>query len=454
MPLDPSIPLQFRGVDPNAISNTIAQILQQNRYRAQDRRLAQKDAESQTRRNALSAYISGDQSDESLRTYGAQDPEGYFAVIKDKREADKSLANTEKLKAQGQLSQIEGALGKIKLGGEILRSVTDEPSYQQARGVANQNNLDTRQWPNMYDPQWVAQGVQRTMSVQNQMEMKLKEMNVESEISNRQAMLGVAQGHLGVSQGQLAVAQSNAADMARHRQFEEGHPSSGMSITGYDEQGRPLVQMGGRPAPNLTEGQMRATGNMAAAKFSNSELEDLKRQGFDPASLSGAANTWMAGIPMANVVASEEGQRQHAANVGFALAVNYQRSGASTPEKEYNLAIDSMIDRLGDKDETKIYKAQIRAALVDAITAGGGPRVDQIIQQAIGSRRPAGAAGRTGQIMSAPTDVVPGDPAAHGQSPRGRSFSTPPVASQQSGKWMTTKDGTVYRSDGSNWIRQ
>lgn len=59
--------------------------------------------------------------------------------------------------AKAQQEQVERRRADIPFVGRLLDSVTDEASYQRARGVAQQYGIDLSGAPSSYDPSWVDQ---------------------------------------------------------------------------------------------------------------------------------------------------------------------------------------------------------------------------------------------------------------------------------------------------------
>ena len=152
----------------------------------------------------------------------------------------------------------------------------------------------------------------------------------------------------------------------------------------YDAEGRPVVSMGGSKKP-FTGEQAKALANITLAEKALKDMDDLDAEEFDPASTLGAAGVAAAGTTGLNMFAPEKAQRQNAANIAFAQSINYQRSGAATPEPEYKRAVQSVIPKLGDKPEAKAAKRNYRIALVEAVKAQD-PRIDLIVQNILGKK--------------------------------------------------------------------
>lgn len=245
MPIDTRIALGVTGLDPNGFINALAAGQKQRELNNASDRLARKDELADTTRNELSAYLSGDRSEEAKRRLAATSPESVLAIEKTAATAGLSAAKTATAAAQTKKAELEGKLKEVELGSMILGTATDEPSYQAGLVQAREAGLDVSQAPARYFPDWVAQRRQQGLKAKDQIQLQLQTLNVESQI--------------GISQGHLDVAQAGLGERQRHNKVQESKkPGGGLSITGYDDKGRPLIQVGGaaplgKPAVNTLE---------------------------------------------------------------------------------------------------------------------------------------------------------------------------------------------------------
>lgn len=181
---------QLQLPDPNGFVNALGAGMKLRRYQDEGDAAARKEEEALVQRNALSAYLSGDQSPESMRALGAVSPEGYLAIAKSKRETDKAAAQTGKANAEG-----------VKLNLEAMREAVDaisaNPSRENFTMVADW--LDTQKVPTTIlrkqfetspDEQLpnLAQGL--TLKVKEQEDLALKTRTADSQIQYRESMLG------------------------------------------------------------------------------------------------------------------------------------------------------------------------------------------------------------------------------------------------------------------------
>lgn len=263
MPIDTRIALGVTGLDPNGFINALAAGQKQRELNNASDRLARKDELADTTRNELSAYLSGDRSEEAKRRLAATSPESVLAIEKTAATAGLSAAKTATAAAQTKKAELEGKLKEVELGSMILGTATDEPSYQAGLVQAREAGLDVSQAPARYFPDWVAQRRQQGLKAKDQIQLQLQTLNVESQI--------------GISQGHLDVAQAGLGERQRHNKVQESKkPGGGLSITGYDDKGRPLIQVGGaaplgKPAVNkLEEAQIEGIEGLA-------QLDEINR---------------------------------------------------------------------------------------------------------------------------------------------------------------------------------
>lgn len=261
---------QLQLPDPNGFVNALGAGMKLRRYQDEGDAAARAEEDAISQKNALSAYLAGDRSAESRRRLAATSPETVFAIEKNEGAAALNTARTATATAQGKKAELEAALQKLELGSQLLSGVHDEPTYQAAKAQAAELGLDLSQAPDRYFPDWVKQRQQQGLKVKDQIGLQLQALNVNSQIEERGARTDIAQGHLGVSQAGLG-------ERERHNKVMEAKkPGGGLSITGYDAQGRPLIQVGGaaplgKPAVNkLEENQIEGIEGLA-------QLDEINR---------------------------------------------------------------------------------------------------------------------------------------------------------------------------------
>lgn len=243
---------QLQLPDPDGFTNALAKGMQMRRYQQEGQAAQREEEEAVWQRNALSTYGSSPRAPEDLNALWAASPEAAAGIEKTAGAAALNTARTATATAQGKKAELEGALKQVELGSMILGTAKDEPTYQAALVQAREAKLDVSQAPARYFPDWVAQKRQQGLKVKDQISLQLQTLNVESQVEERGARTGISQGHLDVSQ-------AGHGERERHNKVMEAKkPGGGLSITGYDAQGRPLIQVGGaaplgKPAVNLLE---------------------------------------------------------------------------------------------------------------------------------------------------------------------------------------------------------
>jgi hypothetical protein len=254
MPIDARIPLGATGVDPNGFINALAAGMKARELQNESDRLARKDELADRKTNALRTYGASDRGPEALKTLWATDPDAAAGIEKTAATTALSTARTNTATAQGDKARLELALGKIEAGAQILGGVRDQASYDWARARGTKLGMDTSDMPPTYDPAWVEQRIQTGLSAKEQVSTQLQRLNYESQDEDRDARLDIAKG--------------NAAETVRHHGvMESKKPGGGVSITGYDAQGRPLIQVGGAPAP---------FGKSATTKLEETQIQGIE----------------------------------------------------------------------------------------------------------------------------------------------------------------------------------
>lgn len=111
----------------------------------------------------------------------------------------KSLADQQKAQADAQLSQYKAASEQVGLTGQLLGSVSDENSYRAALSRAQSLGIPTEGAPENFDPAWVQQTRQQSLSAKEQLDNWA-----------RQQGLQIQQGNLDLSRDRFSFDQGQA----------------------------------------------------------------------------------------------------------------------------------------------------------------------------------------------------------------------------------------------------
>lgn len=162
--------------------------------------------------------------EQGLRTGDLSQAKQEFPIETQKYEQDQAAALA-KLNSE----QIDSALKKIDFGSQLLASSKDEPSYQQARQVAEQNKLDISKWPANFDPNFVSTSVNQGMTVKQRLEERkqvLEESKAASEAKKNAAMANYYNANAdllkGDGEGGIGSFTEGAIEDAAHRYLITG----------------------------------------------------------------------------------------------------------------------------------------------------------------------------------------------------------------------------------------
>jgi hypothetical protein len=115
---------------------------------------------------------------------------------------------------------LEHAHKLIDTEAQLLGSATDQASYTAARAKAGQLGIDISQVPEAYDPKWVQQQMQNTLSAKERLDFQFKGRSADLADKREAREAAQGAGNLAVSQGNLAM---------RQKEFNRGPSPSGAS---------------------------------------------------------------------------------------------------------------------------------------------------------------------------------------------------------------------------------
>lgn len=291
MPIDASIPLQVRP--PQQITNPLAdfaqilqlrqtqqllplkiqeaqQNLQESHLRTQ---AAQREAQEQLDIKQAIADAGGDIDKALPKIMQVAPATGFvFATrVKQQQEAELRAAG-EKIKNFG--SQLE-------LGGRLLGGVTDQLSYSHAKAGAAGMGINTADWPDEYNPDFVKSKVQVGLSNKEQLEAHRQELKDRAEQFAKTVVTrdGVMQFNPDTQKFDIKVGESGTAGTPSVHQDAQGNfhvinPANATSSP-VVENGQPLAgKPPGEGDRNPTEASLAMT--VAAGKVPGASVEAVK----------------------------------------------------------------------------------------------------------------------------------------------------------------------------------
>lgn len=128
-------------------------------------RLGETQRGIQARQGLETALRSG--TPEAMATYRNQ-----FPMEAQKYQAEQDESNDKKL---------QRALNQISVIEKVASGVQDEDTYQRGKQLLTSLNIDTSQFPESFDPQWVQQQMQQTLGYKGQVEMALRQEQKKME---------------------------------------------------------------------------------------------------------------------------------------------------------------------------------------------------------------------------------------------------------------------------------
>lgn len=325
------------------------------------------------------------------------------AARKSRLDAARAGADTEKVKLQT-------AMDRVGFIGQLLGGVTDQATYDRARATAEANGLDVSTIPPQYDPRFVEQSRQQTMTTLQQLDQMWKQKGYdldvrkqgETERRNRadesisRGQLGVAQGNLGLRRQELEL--NRSAPRGQFIQTDQGYvladPRTGQVQPVLGPDGKPV--QGKAATKNLTEGQAKA--NLFGSRMVEAD-RILSELGGDYSPMGIAFKAGVEKTPLlgglagmtANAAMSANTQKAEQAQRDFINAVLRRESGAVIADSEFDNARKQYFPQPGDSPAVIEQKARNRQTAIQGMAAEipGGLRSVPTLSSP-GGRQPSG----------------------------------------------------------------
>lgn len=208
-------------------------------------------------------------------------------------------------------ADLDLALKRLDAGTRILGTATDQASYDAARAQLRALDIPDTALPPVYDPKAVEQAMQSALSVKDRLTMKATQdyRDKSLSIAERRAKAAEERARKGsdtsytIKQNAageyVAIDPRNPTNVIRTGERAPAK-SGGLQITGYDEQGRPLIQVGGAPgatvtpAPTIAKDAQKALLNAQDSLFRMDRIaQDYSR---DLLTYQGRAKAAVAGV--------------------------------------------------------------------------------------------------------------------------------------------------------------
>lgn len=303
------------------------------------------------------------------------------------QEWQKFQVDQKKTQMEAQKAQVEAALKKFELSGQIMNGVVDQASWDRARQQTEQvfGPEVAAQLPPQYDPALIEENRAKAMTVKQQLEQKWKEMEYSTPNANAVLSAETSRANNAATiansreNAQMTDARAREANRLRAEANQSGRVPSGYRQTADGTlefiPGGPADPAskagGGKP---LTEGQSKALLFGTRMKEANEILEGLATKGVDrPGYLKRAADAVpnvMGGALLqtgANAMQSNEQQQVEQAQRDFLNAVLRRESGAVIADSEFENGRKQYFPAIGDKPETIAQKKRNREVAMRGI---------------------------------------------------------------------------------------
>lgn len=273
---------------------------------------------------------------------------------------DKALREAEKAK-------LDGLIQRVNIQGQLLGSAVDQASYDAARRAAAQAGIEMNGVPEQYDPNFVQQARQRTLTAAQQLEQEWKQRGYDLE----QQKFAYQQQNDSANRGVQLRGQDLSADTARRGQDVTVR---GQDLT--DARTRDtLAQNAANKAP--TEFQGKSAGYGARAEEADRLINQL---GSDVSPLAVNAKQAAGRVPLvggvleagANAVMSPKNQQLEQAQRDFVNATLRQESGAAISQGEFENAKRQYFPQPGDSAEVIAQKAANRKLAIEGFKRSAG----------------------------------------------------------------------------------
>ncbi len=390
--------LRKQGVQQNA------QALQMGQQKADEYTRSIQDA------NALRNVVKGfgaDPNQNVMSLYGAgrlTEAQAYQKAIDESR---KTGAGVAKDQAETLKTQLSNGLQKFEIVGQVMSGVRDQASYDLARQQLAQafGPEMAQNMPPTYDPNVIEQNRAKAMSVKEQMEQRLKQIDFEQRQANDMLVPDPRNPGKFIPNQPLINAKTQVAAAGASAINNYGSP-----VAGVDAQGKPVffqpTKTGGAPAivPGVrpppkdpasgqpTEDERKAAGYAIRMEGALKKLEEVGKT--NPEALKPGVGTSlinMAPEGVANYMRPEARQRVETAQVDALDAALTLATGAAYTKEQLKGLSRSYFTQPGDDPATIKDKEQRLAEVIETARIRAGRAAPDITKMA-DQRKPTSGA--------------------------------------------------------------
>jgi len=292
------------GIRPPQIDDPLNKLAQAMQIQGMQRQGQMQDMDLQQRRqgvdrqNRLSQLLGGLQQGMTPEQQAGELTRGGF--LSEAQTVTKTASESAKAQREAEKAQLENLIKQTEIGAQLLGSVVDEPSYQRARQTASQFG---GQWPEQYDPAFVAQKTQEGITLKERAEQAWR---ARQDATTRRGQDLTAQ----TAANRLALDQQNAGE---------------------------------KP---LTDAQAKAALFGTRMQQANVIFDQLEKGGTTTSVPGSRAGLGIG--PIINAISPENQQRLDQAKRDFINAVLRRESGAVISDSEFANAEKQYFPQIGD----------------------------------------------------------------------------------------------------------
>lgn len=163
-------------------------------------------------------------------------------------EFSKAIQGQRKAQSDAITAQLTQAKSQLDMIGQLLGGVTDENSYQSARMRAQQMGIPIDGVPDRYDPAWVNQTRQQTISAQQQLENYYRQAGIDIQRKKLEGPVGQPFEAVGPN-GSPALVQRYGDGSLRPVEGFSPKPRTGFTVQTNPDGTTTIVQGGGGGLP-------------------------------------------------------------------------------------------------------------------------------------------------------------------------------------------------------------
>jgi len=284
---------------------------------------------------------------------------------------------------------------KLEMLSNLAGSVTDQPSYDRARTIAQQQGLDVSQWNPQYDPAGVAQFAQATLTAKERLNAQIQQQAQGVTVRGQDLSAETARRGQDISSSTTIRGQ----DLTDSRSREANQ--NGRVPSGYRQAGDGSLEFipGGPADPNtkpaggkpLNDTQAKALQFGSRMQQAEEVFTKLAEEGVN-ASVPGSRTPVIGSVISA--LQPEARQELDQAKRNFINAVLRRESGAAIAPSEFDNADKQYFAQPGDSPKVREQKKANRELATRGILAEVPDSENRVSQVRGTPAKPAGGATR------------------------------------------------------------